>query len=157
MKTIVYTNAQLRSILNGLGYTTQDDTNDSTFPLSMDSHPLTDTHLVQAIQKFQIDHQIKVTGAVDSSTLAVIQTVMKDLIRDLNRANNTGTFLNHPLYNAAMIAAVKLVQQRLPADGIASHWVRDALANRQQDLQPLPAPPQNPAHAIFLHHGDGDW
>jgi hypothetical protein len=60
--------------------------------------------------------------------------------------------------NAATIATVKLVQQRLPADGIASNALRDALTERQiNGSQPLPYPLQNPAHAIYLGIDDHDW
>ncbi|WP_146139747.1 hypothetical protein [Chroococcidiopsis sp. SAG 2025] len=52
---MTYTNAQLRSILNGLGYTNQDEMADATFPLSLNDSPLTNSQLVQAIQKFQLD------------------------------------------------------------------------------------------------------
>lgn len=67
MKTLTYTNAQLRSILNGLDYTNQTKIDGSTFPLSMDDSPLTDVRFVEAIQRFQIDHQLEVNGTVDSS------------------------------------------------------------------------------------------
>ena len=67
MKTLTYTNAQLRSILNGLDDTNQTKIDGSTFPLSMDDSPLTDVRFVEAIQRFQIDHQLEVNGTVDSS------------------------------------------------------------------------------------------
>lgn len=158
MQTIVYTNAQLRSILNGLGYTTQDDTDDSTFPLSMDNSPLTDSRFVQAIQKFQSDHQLDVNGIVDLDTLSAIQMVMEKLNKELNRSVNIGFSLDSPVYDAETSFAVKLVQQRLLVNGVASHALREALSRSRTDsLKPLPYSLQNPAHAIFLHHGDSDW
>lgn len=153
---MTYTNAQLRSILNGLRYTNLNEMTDATFPLSTDDSPLTNTSSVQAIRKFQIDHQLEVSGVVDSYTLSAIQTVMKNLISDLNRANHTAIPLDRPLYDAATIAAVKLVQQQLPPNGIASYSLQNALA-KQQDSQPVAYPLRNPSHAIFLHHGDYDW
>ncbi len=154
MKTMTYTNAQLRSILNGLGYANPDET--AKFPLSTDDSSLTDTRSVQAIQKFQIDHQLEVSGVVDSSTLSAIEQVMQNLISELNRVNPTAIPLDQPVYDAATIAAVKLVQQRIPANGIASHSLQDALA-KQQDSQLVPYPSYSLAQAIFYHHGDYDW
>jgi len=158
MEMMTYTNAQLRSILNGLGYTRPDDVLDAAFPLSIEDSPLTNPSYVQAIQKFQLDHQLEVNGTLDSITLKTIQTVMQALISDLNQANYPGLPLDHPVYDATTIAAVKLVQQRLPADGIASHSMQVALTKRQpQSLPPLPHAFQNSASSIFLHHGDDDW
>ncbi|WP_250126781.1 hypothetical protein [Chroococcidiopsis sp. CCMEE 29] len=65
-----------------------------------------------------MDHQLEVNGMLDSTTLTAIQSVMQTLISDLNQANHPGLLLNRPLYDATTIAAVKLVQQRLTADGI---------------------------------------
>lgn len=75
MGMMTYTNAQLRSILNGLGYTNQDEMADATFPLSLNDSPLTNSQLVQAIQKFQLDRQLEVNGMLDSMTLTAIQRV----------------------------------------------------------------------------------
>lgn len=158
MKPMTYTNAQLRSILNGLGYTNPNETDGSTFPLSMDDSPLTNPRFVQAIQKFQIDHQLEVNGIVDSNTMSVIQTVMEKLNSELSRVTNTGILLDRLVYDAETIAAVKLVQRQLPADGVASHLLRAALTKRQTNSsQHLPNPLSNPAHAIYLGMGDRDW
>ncbi len=59
METIAYTNAQLRSVLNGLGYTHQDELAGPTFSLPIDDSPLTNLPFVQAIQKFRLDHQLE--------------------------------------------------------------------------------------------------
>jgi murein L,D-transpeptidase YcbB/YkuD len=158
MKAIVYTNAQLRSILNGLGYTTQDVTDDSTFPLSIDNDSLTDARFVQAIQKFQREHQLDVNGIVDSDTSLAIQIEMEKLNKDLNRSVNIGFSLDRPVYDAETSFAVKLVQRQLLVNGVASHALREALSKSQIDrFKPLSYSLQNPAHTIFLHHGDNDW
>lgn len=151
---MIYTNAQLRSILNGLGYANPDET--AKFPLSTDDSSLTDTRSVQAIQKFQIDHQIEVSGIIDSSTLSAIEQVMQNLINELNRVNPTAIPLDQPVYDAATIAAVKLIQQRIPANGIASHSLQDALA-KQQNSQPIPFPSYGFAQLVFSHRDDSDW
>jgi peptidoglycan hydrolase-like protein with peptidoglycan-binding domain len=158
MKSMIYTNAQLRSILNGLGYTNQEETDDSTFPLSTDDSPLTNRRFVQAIQKFQADHQLEANGTVDSDTASAIQGVIEKLNSQLNRAVNIGFSLDRPVYNAETIFAVKLVQRRLLIDGIASNALREAMVKRQIDaVHPLPYPLQSPAHVFHLGVGDRDW
>lgn len=158
MKTMTYTNAQLRTILNGLGYTDQDEADGSTFPLSTDDSPLTNPRFVQAIQQFQIDRQLEVNGIIDPNTMSAIQTVMEKLNSELNRAVNIGFSLDSPVYNVETIAAVKLVQQRLLVNGIASNPLREVLANRQiSGSKRLSYPIQNSAHAFYMGVGDRDW
>lgn len=153
MTTMIYTNAQLRSILNGLGYANPNETDQ--FPLSTDDSPLTDMICVQAIQKFQIEHQLEASGVIDAPTLSAIVQVMQNLISELNRVNPTAISLDRPVYDAAMIAAVKLIQQRIPANGIASHSLQVALA-KQQDLRPMPYPSSGFAQLVLSHRGDYD-
>ena len=160
METMTYTPAQLRSILNGLGYATltQTETPAATFPVSLDDRPLTDTGTVRAIQKFQIAHQLEVSGLVDAGTMTAIQTAMDNLNRDLNRRVNLGFLLNRPVYNAETIAAVKLVQQRLLVDGIASNALREAMAKYEPNgLQHLPQLSRNTDRAFYPERGDLDW
>lgn len=155
MNTITYTNAQLRSILNGLGYTTVDETVDTIFPLSIDNRPLTNPSFVRAIEKLQIDHQLEVSGIIDPATLSATQTMMQTFISNLNRANPYAK-LDNPMYDAATIAAVKLVQLRLPNDGIASSYFQYELA-KPQNVGIVSYPVPSPAHTIFLGQGDNEW
>jgi murein L,D-transpeptidase YcbB/YkuD len=155
MTTMTYTNAQLRSILNGLGYTTVDETVDTIFPRSMDDRPLTNPSFVRAIEKFQIEHQLEVSGIIDPATLCAIQTMMHTFISNLNRANPYAR-LDNPVYDAATIAAVKLVQQRLPNDGVASSYFQYELA-KPENVGVVSYPVPSPAHTIFLSQGDNVW
>lgn len=70
MEMMIYTNAQLRSVLNGLGYVHQDELADPTFPLPINDRPLTNPPFVQAIQKFRLDHQLEVKRGVKGYFLA---------------------------------------------------------------------------------------
>lgn len=109
-------------------------------------------------RNIQSEHQLDVNGTVDLDTLSAIQMVMEKLNKDLNRSVNIGFSLDRPVYDAETRFAVKLVQQRLLVNGVASHAFREALSKSRTDsLKSLPYPLQNPAHAIFLHQGDSDW
>lgn len=64
MEMMIYTNAQLRSVLNGLGHAHQDELADPTFPLLVNDRPLTNSPFVQAIQKFRLDCQLEVNELI---------------------------------------------------------------------------------------------
>ncbi|WP_341528463.1 peptidoglycan-binding domain-containing protein [Nostoc sp. UHCC 0302] len=72
---INYTNSEIRSILNGLGYKSRINSNDPNFPLSQDESDLTDQATQKAIKKFQVDYDLTVDGIVGSETSKLVRNI----------------------------------------------------------------------------------
>jgi peptidoglycan hydrolase-like protein with peptidoglycan-binding domain len=70
---INYTNSEIRSILNGLGYRSRINSSDPNFPISQDESDLTDLTTQKAIKKFQVDYNLTVDGIVGVETNAKMQ------------------------------------------------------------------------------------
>ncbi len=126
---MTYTNAQFRSILNGLGHREKTSSDPSSFPISNDNSPLTDEPTVQAIKNFQQEYQLKVDGTAGAQTLAKAEQVIKGLHNELNVTVNAGLPDNQPFYGPQTVEAVKKFQQRFIQDGIASNPIRVKLYN----------------------------
>lgn len=121
-----YTNAQFRSILNGLGYKQQTQADSSTFPLSNDNSPLTDAPTIQAIKKFQGEYQLLVDGIAGPITMNKVEQVMTILQNELNSCVNVSLPSNQPFYGPLTTAAVKKFQGKIyrVQNGIADHELR---------------------------------
>jgi murein L,D-transpeptidase YcbB/YkuD len=122
-----YTPAQFRSILNGLGYRDPIGSHDPDFPYSWDNTPLTDTHTVNAIKKFQLDYGLVVDGIAGVATMTKAATVMNEIHHELNRVLACNIFDNQPFYSPRTIAAVKQFQKTLLPDGMINLSLRQAL------------------------------
>lgn len=70
-----FINAQIRSILNGLGFKSRDP-NEPEFPLSSDNSPLEDQQTVRAIVAFQKYFNLAQDGIVGSKTKAVAERAL---------------------------------------------------------------------------------
>ncbi len=123
-----YTNAQLRSILNGhgFGYTPEPDQN---FPISSYEGPLTDKVTVDAIKAFQTYFQLEVDGIAGPITMAKAEQAMRILQYNLNLVIKAGLPTNQPFYGPKTVAAVKEFERRYgyQVDGVANLSVRQRL------------------------------
>jgi peptidoglycan hydrolase-like protein with peptidoglycan-binding domain len=75
---MIYTNAQFRSILNGLGYR-EELPSDRYYPLSYDESPMTDEITVEAIMAFQAYFNLEVDGIVGPETMHMASVEMETL------------------------------------------------------------------------------
>ncbi len=123
---INYTNSQIRSILNGLGYRSRLNSNDPNFPISQDESSLTDEATQKAIKKFQIDYDLVVDGVLGQETSEKMQDEMNALHTELNQVIGTNISLDQPFYEAITLNAVQQFQQQ-NSDGIASFPLREEL------------------------------
>lgn len=124
-----YTNAQFRSILNGLGHRQKTSSDTADFPISNDNSPLTDEATVKAIKSFQGEYKLTVDGVAGATTIAKAEQVMKILHNELNTTVNAGLPDNQPFYGPQTVAGVKKFQAKYLQDGIASNPVRIELYN----------------------------
>lgn len=127
---IAYTNAEVRSILNGLGFRSHVFSNDRfnpDFPLTDDNSPLTDEPSKHAIRKFQTEYKLTIDGVAGPETEAKLEEVMNILQDELRKLVNPRFPTNDALYGSETIAAVKEYQRRLSVDGIATLPVRESL------------------------------
>lgn len=125
-----YSNAEIRSILNGLGFRSRvfsgDRTNPS-FPYTEDNSPLTDPNTQHAIRKFQTEYKLDVDGIAGSATKAKLEQVMRILHNELKALVDPKFPTNEPFYGLQTIAAVRTYQRQLAEDGIATLPVREKL------------------------------
>lgn len=119
-----YTNAQFRSILNGLGHREKTTSDSINFPVTSDNSPLTDDRTVQAIKNFQAEYGLAVDGIAGSKTMAKAEQVMKILHNELNATVNAGLPQDQPFYGSLTVASVKKFQAKFLQDGVASNPVR---------------------------------
>jgi murein L,D-transpeptidase YcbB/YkuD len=123
-----YTNAQLRSILNGhgFGYSPEPDPN---FPISSYDGPLIDRVTVDAIKAFQTYYKLRVDGIAGPITMAKAEQAMRVLQDNLNRVINANLPPSQPFYGPRTVAAVKEFERRYGynVDGIANLVVRQRL------------------------------
>jgi peptidoglycan hydrolase-like protein with peptidoglycan-binding domain len=127
---INYTNAEIRSILNGLGIRSRvfsGDRTNPTFPYTEDNSALTDTVTQNAIRKFQTEHNLSVYGIVGPVTTAKLEQVMRILHRELNAVVDPSFPTDQPFYGLQTIATVRMYQRQLAEDGIATLPVREKL------------------------------
>jgi peptidoglycan hydrolase-like protein with peptidoglycan-binding domain len=123
-----YTNAQLRSILNGHGFGYAPEP-DPSFPISSFNGPLTDKVTVDAIKAFQTYFQLQVDGIAGPITRGKAAQVMRVLQANLNLVVKANIPANQPFYGPKTVAAVKEFQRRYgyPANGVATLPVRQHL------------------------------
>lgn len=130
-----YTNAQLRSILNGhgFGYCPEPD---PYFPISSFDGPLTDQVTVEAIKAFQTYFQLKVDGIAGPITMAKAEQAMRILQSNLNLVIKANLPANQPFYGPKTVAAVKEFERRYgyPVDGVANLSVRKRLNDLARQL-----------------------
>lgn len=125
-----YTNAQIRSILNGLGFRSRVFSNDRTnpsFPYTEDNSAMTDPSTQHAIRKFQTEYKLTIDGIAGSVTKAKLEQVMRILHSELKAVVDPNFPTNEPFYGLQTIAAVRTYQRQLAEDGIATLPVREKL------------------------------
>lgn len=125
---MTYTNAQLRSILNGYGFGSAPEP-DPIFPISSYEGPLTDKVTVDAIKAFQAYFKLKVDGIAGPITMAKAEQAMRILQDNLNRVIRANIPPNQPFYGPRTVAAVKEFERRYGynVDGVANLVVRQRL------------------------------
>lgn len=128
---MIYSNSQLRSILNGLGYCERVPVDSFYFPLTSDNSALIDCRTVQAIKKFQQEYQeqLKVDGIAGQQTMMMAQKVIRNLQDELNIVIDACLSSYRPFYEPVTVTAVKKFQilTNIKQDGIASYSVRAKL------------------------------
>jgi peptidoglycan hydrolase-like protein with peptidoglycan-binding domain len=127
---INYTNAQIRSILNGLGFRSRvfgNDRANPSFPYTEDNSPLTDPTTQHAIRKFQTEYKLAVDGIAGAATKAKLEEVMRILHDELRALVDPNFPTNQPFYGLQTIAAIRTYQRLLAEDGIATLPVREKL------------------------------
>jgi peptidoglycan hydrolase-like protein with peptidoglycan-binding domain len=134
---MAYSNAQIRSILNGLGYRSQLQSSDPNFPLSEDDSPLADEPTIKAVMKFQVDYSLTVDGIVGQQTTSTMQVEMNSLHIELNEVVNTGISEDEPYFGPQTLAAIKQFQQQQQPDGIASFPLREELYSAVNTVNPV--------------------
>ncbi len=133
-----YTNAQIRSILNGLGYRNR-GSNEPDFPLSSDNSPLTDAKTVQAIKDFQSYFGLVPDGVVGSNTKAKVEKQMYVIHYELDLVMKPNPPLrpqNTPLYGPKTAQAVSNFRLRYgfePDRNTNNDRVADIPVRRQLD------------------------
>jgi peptidoglycan hydrolase-like protein with peptidoglycan-binding domain len=120
--SVVYSDSDFRSILQGLGYDI--DIN----------RPLSDRPSVIALADFQQQYGLTRTGAADLTTQRKAQTVLRQLQEDLRKVVNRDLYTTDK-YDSQTINAIKRFQAKynLSIDGIATPEVRrklNAIARR---------------------------
>jgi hypothetical protein len=78
-----FINAQIRSILNGLGFKSR-DLNEPQFPLSSDNSPLEDQQTVRAIVAFQKYFNLAQEEIMGSKTKAVAERALDVIHHELD-------------------------------------------------------------------------
>jgi peptidoglycan hydrolase-like protein with peptidoglycan-binding domain len=111
-----YTNAELRVILQGLGYDI--DLN----------RPLTDRPAVLALLDFQRQYGLNRSGVGDLTTQRKVQSVLRELQENLRRVVDRNLIVTDN-YDGQTVSAIKRFQakERLSIDGIATTEVRQRL------------------------------
>jgi peptidoglycan hydrolase-like protein with peptidoglycan-binding domain len=111
-----YSNAELRVILQGLGYDIDPN------------RPLTDRPAVVALLDFQRQYGLTRSGVADLATQRKAQTVLRELQENLRRIVDRNLIVTDN-YDSQTVKAIKTfqAQERLSIDGIATTEVRQRL------------------------------
>jgi hypothetical protein len=112
--TYAYTNAEIRSILNGLGFK-QRGTNEFHFPISSNNSPLNDVMTVEAVRRFQTYFNLTVDGIVGPQTKAMAEKAMYVIQHELDlvvKPNPPLRSQNTPLYEVEVALAVGDFRER---------------------------------------------
>lgn len=121
IQTSIYSNAEVRSILNGLGFTEAPEVG-SEYPFTSYNGALNDRVTIDAIKAFQKRYRLKISGRIDAQTQRTLQRVMKTLHQQLNEFMGADLRLAHPTYDRRTIGVVQIFQHQIGAaiqDGIA--------------------------------------
>lgn len=125
---MAYTNAQFRSILNGLGFGYVPE-GELTDPISTNNNPLIDRVTRDAIEDFQKYFNLQVDGIAGSKTMAMAEREMRVIQFELNQVIGANLPKDQPFYGPRTTAAVKEFQRRygFVVDGFARLPVRQKL------------------------------
>jgi peptidoglycan hydrolase-like protein with peptidoglycan-binding domain len=107
-----YSNAELRNILNGLGFR-KPESNESNFPLTNDNSQLSDRKTVEAIKAFQRYFGIASDGIVGAITKGKAEQIMNIIHYELDLVINPNPPLRPqpPLYGPQTASAVAEFRQ----------------------------------------------
>lgn len=132
VQTSMYSNAEVRSILNGLGFTDAPEVG-AEYPFTSYNGALNDRVTIDAIKAFQKRYRLKVTGRVDAQTRRTLERVMKTLHQQLNDFMGASLELAHPTYDRRTIGVVQIFQHQIGSD------IQDGIAriSDRQQLQKL--------------------
>ncbi len=108
-----FINAQIRSILNGLGFKSR-NSNEPDFPLSSDNSPLDDQETVQAVVAFQQYFNLPQDGIVGSETKAVAEQALNVIHHELDVIMQPQPPLRPqaPLYGTQTAQAVEMFRRQ---------------------------------------------
>ncbi len=132
-----YTNAQFRSILNGLGFR-KPGLNESKFPVSSDNSSMGDKSTVQAITDFQRYFNLAPDGIVGPLTMAKAEKQMHVIHYELDLIMQPNPPLRPqpPLYGSQTSVAVRDFRRRYgfePDGNPNSDSVADLAVRRKLD------------------------
>jgi peptidoglycan hydrolase-like protein with peptidoglycan-binding domain len=121
-----YNNAEVRSILNGLGFTEAPEIG-ADYPFTSYNGALNDRVTIEVIKAFQKQYRLKVTGRIDASTQRTLARTMKALHQQLNDFMGLDLLIVRPTYDRRTIGVVQIFQHQIGSatqDGIArkSAW-----------------------------------
>ncbi|MER3434789.1 MAG: hypothetical protein C4288_15545 [Leptolyngbya sp. ERB_1_1] len=128
-QTSIYSNAEVRSILNGLGFTEAPEVG-ADYPLTSYNGTLKDQVTIDAVKAFQKRNRLKVTGRIDAQTRRTLERVMKTLHQQLNEFMGANLQRERPIYGRRTIEVVRIFQHQIGAA------IQDGIA-RQSDRQQL--------------------
>ncbi|MBI4781064.1 MAG: peptidoglycan-binding protein [Oscillatoriophycideae cyanobacterium NC_groundwater_1537_Pr4_S-0.65um_50_18] len=119
-----YTHAQLRSILNGLDFSSPPE-DEASFPLTQYDGAMIDWVTIDAVKAFQTYFQLEVDGIAGSQTKAMAAKAMRILQADLNLVMklNPPLSADQPFFDLRTIEAVRTFQRSYglsPANGVAN-------------------------------------
>lgn len=132
-----FTNTQIRSILNGMGFK-QRGVNESNFPISIDNSSLNDLLTVEAIRRFQTYFKLTVDGIVGPQTEAMAEKAMNVLHYELDLVIKPNPLLRPqaPVYSPQTAQAVAKFRLRYgfePDGNPNSDRVADLSVRRKLD------------------------
>ena len=135
--TYAYTNAQFRSILNGLGFRNRGPS-EREFPVSSDNSPMGDKSTVQAIIGFQRYFNLDPDGIVGPLTMAKAEKQMHVIHYELDLIMQPNPPLRPqpPLYGPQTCAAVRDFRRRYgfePDGNPYNDFVADLAVRRKLD------------------------
>lgn len=119
---MTYSLSQFKVVLNGLGYNLGPD------GLGGNHGNLLDPFTAAAIQDFQVQYHLDMTGKLDRATTEKAQHIMRNLNHSLNVIVNSELLVSEFYHMSTQKAVMQFQQmQGLPMTGIASTTVRRRL------------------------------
>jgi peptidoglycan hydrolase-like protein with peptidoglycan-binding domain len=154
---MTYTLSQFKAVLNGLGYNLGPDGVNGNYG------NLLDAYTQAAIQEFQGEQKLELTGILDQPTVEKARQLIRNLQHSLNATVDAQLPVNE-FYGSHTSRAVMRFQQiySLPVTGIAGRTVRKRMAEevkqqlRQQvcNLTPTLDPIDRPNPNLFIASPD---